>query len=186
MDHRRDTLGDWFTTFSTHLTGAGGIAHKVDSTEDAVTAIGEILGSSETGIIWTSSRLLKEQPEITAALSGAGYELRVPDDPAAVRDQPVGLTLARIGIAETGSLLLHEPEVADRSVSLMTNLLIVICPIDALVPSLDEAAGVLRDISTNGSSYATFVTGPSRTADIERQLTIGVQGPAAMHVVFVP
>jgi L-lactate dehydrogenase complex protein LldG len=37
-----------------------------------------------------------------------------------------------------------------------------------------------------GPSYATFVTGPSRTADIERQLTIGVQGPAAMHVVFVP
>lgn len=185
MDHRRDTVTDLFTTFSTNLAAAGGIAHRVDAIADAVTTISAIPGHDPGGVIWVSSRLREARPDLIGGLTGAGYDLRVPDDPAAVRDQPIGLTVARIGIAETGSLLLHEPEVADRSVSLMTNLLIVICPLDALVPSLDEAAGVLREISTNGSSYATFVTGPSRTADIERQLTIGVQGPAAMHVVFV-
>jgi L-lactate dehydrogenase complex protein LldG len=53
------------------------------------------------------------------------------------------------------------------------------------LPGLDETATVLREVSRDGASYATLVTGPSRTADIERQLTVGVQGPAEFHVVFV-
>lgn len=181
-DISTDTL---FTTFSTNLAAACGIAHRVEAIADAVATISDIPGHGDDRVIWVSSRLRDAQPDLMTALNDAGFDLKVPDDPATVRDQPVGLTIARIGIAETGSLLLHEPEVADRSVSLMTNVLIVICPLDALVPSLDEAGEALREISTNGSSYATFVTGPSRTADIERQLTIGVQGPAAMHVVFI-
>lgn len=186
MDHRRDTLENYFTTFSTNLTAAGGVAHRVASVPEAVATIGDISGTSAELVLWVSSRLISERPDIATALKQVGYELRVPADPAAVRDQPVGLTVARTAIAETGSLLLDEPGIADRSVSLMTELLIVICPLDALVPSLDETTAVLREISNTGPSYATFVTGPSRTADIERQLTIGVQGPAAMHVIFLP
>ena len=186
MDHRRDTIEDDFTAFSTNLTTAGGIAHRVESVRDAVATISDISETATGHVLWVSSRLAADHPDIASALEQAGYELKVPADPAAVRDQPVGLTVARTAVAETGSLLLDEPDVADRSVSLMTHLLIIICPLDALVPSLDETADVLRQISNPGPSYATFVTGPSRTADIERQLTIGVQGPAAMHVVFVP
>lgn len=186
MDHRSNALTPLFATFSTNLAAAGGIAHLAASDSEAVATIMGLLGDLTPGVMWTSSRVEEGQPEIVTLLRGEGYELRVPDEPATVRDEPVGITIATIGIAETGSVLLDEPEIADRSVSLMTNLLIAICPIDRLVPSLDEAAGVLREISRSGSSYATFVTGPSRTADIERQLTIGVQGPAVMHVVFVP
>lgn len=186
MDHRSDTLTDLFPVFAANLAAAGGIAHRVETVPEAVATVTGILGRAATSVIWTSARMIEAQPAIAGALRDAGFELRVPDGPAEVRDQPIGLAIARIGIAETGSLLLHEPNVTDRSVSLMTDLLIAICPLGALVSSLDEAAGVLREISASGSSYATFVTGPSRTADIERQLTIGVQGPAAMHVLFVP
>ncbi len=186
MDHRRDTLTDLYTSFLTNLAAAGGVAHRVQTAPKVVSTIREILGEGGPDVIWVSSRLISEQPDIATELKQAGYELRTPDDPADVRDQPVGLTIAQIAIAETGSLLLDEPGIADRSVSLMTELLIVICPLDALVPSLDETTAVLREISNTGPSYATFVTGPSRTADIERQLTIGVQGPAAMHVIFLP
>ncbi|HWV35309.1 MAG TPA: lactate utilization protein [Thermomicrobiales bacterium] len=173
-----------FSTFSANLAATAGIAHRADSLDDAIATIRGIAAGANP--IWTSSRLVEAQPALVNALREAGYDIRIPADPAEVRDQPVGMTLARIGIAETGSLLLNEPELADRSVSLMTNLLIAICPIAALKPSLDDAAPILREIATPGPSYATFVTGPSRTADIERQLTIGVQGPAALHVVFLP
>ena len=45
---------------------------------------------------------------------------------------------------------------------------------------------MLREIASRpGGSYATLVTGPSRTADIERVLTVGVQGPARIAVLFV-
>ena len=88
-------------------------------------------------------------------------------------------------IAETGTSIMSEPRVESRAVTLMTETLVILCPKSLLLPSLDEAAPVLRAISANGASYATFVTGPSRTADIERQLTVGVQGPGEFHVILV-
>lgn len=123
--------------------------------------------------------------EIVESLTRAGFDLVSDTSPAAVRDQPWGLTSARAAVAETGSVILHENRLEERSVSLMTESLVVLCALDHLVPTLDDAAKVLRDIAADGSSYATFVSGPSRTADIERQLTIGVQGPGALHVVFI-
>lgn len=187
MDHRgHAVIDDAFAGFSTRLATAGGIAHREESTGSAVRTITALLAETAQTTIWVSSTVRESYSALASALESAGCTLCVPDGPAAVRDQPVGMTIARIAIRETGSVLLVEPDVADRSVSLMTNLLIVICPVSQLVPSLDEAAPILRDISRTGSSYATFVTGPSRTADIERQLTVGVQGPGAMHVIFLP
>jgi L-lactate dehydrogenase complex protein LldG len=186
-------VDDLFAQFSARLATAGGIAHRATSVEDAVGTIAELLERAVTQgpelqdvVAWVSSQLVSHQPALVAALEARGLTVRVAEDPATVRDQPLGIALARIAIAETGSVLLHEREIADRSVSLMTNVLVAICPLDALRLSLDDAAPVLREISTAHGSYATLVTGPSRTADIERQLTVGVQGPGEMHVVFLP
>lgn len=186
MDHRRDPLTELFDTFSTNLAASGGIARRAGSAEDAAGMVREIATDGFEGTAWIPSSLASEQQALAGAITDAGFTVEVATDPATVRDQPLGITLARLAIAETGSVLLHEPEIADRSVSLMTETLIVFCPERSLVPSLDDAAGALREIATSGPSYSTFVTGPSRTADIERQLTIGVQGPSAMHVIFVP
>ncbi len=59
---------------------------------------------------------------------------------------------------------------------------------DKLVPMLDDAAVMLQQLARVGSGqrrYMSFVTGPSRTADIERTLTIGVQGPKTLCVILV-
>jgi len=61
-----------------------------------------------------------------------------------------------------------------------------ICPTAALVASLDDAAPLLRQLSlAEGGAFSTLVTGPSRTADIERVLTVGVQGPGKVMTLFV-
>jgi L-lactate dehydrogenase complex protein LldG len=55
-----------------------------------------------------------------------------------------------------------------------------------LVASLDDAAPVIRELSlAKGGTFSTLVTGPSRTADIERVLTVGVQGPGKVMTLFV-
>lgn len=174
--------------FTQRLEAAGGsVAHATTQIDLAsvIDRIADSEGISPGVTLWMSRQLHDAAPALVRALAQSGHHLAVPDDPGMVRDQPLGLAIAHAAIAETGSVILIEPGVADRAVTLMTQTLIVACPLAALLPSLDEAATVLREISGHGPSYATFVTGPSRTADIERELTVGVQGPGRLHVVFV-
>lgn len=184
MTIKATSTGTLVDLFATRLAAVGGQAHRVSDSSAAVTSIQAIAGAMER-TIWVSSDVTERAPEVIASLQRLGFEICVPRDPAEVRDQPLGLAIAEGAIAETGSAIMSEPQVDSRSVTLMTETLIVLCPLAALVPSLDEAAGMLRDIATAGASYATLVTGPSRTADIERQLTVGVQGPSVFHVILV-
>lgn len=179
---------DLLTLFAQRLEAAGGSVAHATTQIDLASVIDRIADSEGIGrgvTLWMSSGLRDAAPALVQALAQSGNQIAVPGDPGMVRDQPLGLAIASAAIAETGSVILVEPEVADRAVTLMTQVLIVACPLAALLPSLDEAATVLREISGQGPSYATFVTGPSRTADIERELTVGVQGPGKLHIVFV-
>jgi len=176
-----ETLVELFTE---RLATVSGQAHRVSDSEAAAESI-QSLAAGGDRTVWVSDDVTQRAPDVIARLQRLGFEIRVPREPAEVRDQPLGLAIAEGAIAETGSAIMSEPRVESRSVTLMTETLVVLCPLAALVPSLDQAAKVLRAISARGVSYATFVTGPSRTADIERQLTVGVQGPSVFHVILV-
>jgi L-lactate dehydrogenase complex protein LldG len=63
--------------------------------------------------------------------------------------------------------------------------LFLLVPRDQLVASLDEALARIEGLVLDGHPYVTLMTGPSRTADIERALTVGVHGPRELHVVLV-
>jgi L-lactate dehydrogenase complex protein LldG len=182
------TAPELLALFTERLRAVGGTVARAETSDDLATIVGQI--ADEEGIdssvtLWMSRPLRDAAPEFAGALIASGRRVAVPDDPGSVRDQPLGLAIARAGIAETGSVVMVEPNVSDRAVTLMTRTLVIACPITGLVPSLDEAATILREISGHGASYATFITGPSRTADIERELTVGVQGPGRLHIIFV-
>jgi L-lactate utilization protein LutC len=102
-----------------------------------------------------------------------------------VLDAPVGIVRGRAAIAETGSVLLIEDSIADRMVSMLTRTLIEVVPPDVLLPDLFALREHIVPIGGASPRYAALVTGPSRTADIERSLTIGVQGPSDVHVVLL-
>ena len=135
---------------------------------------------------WTAladfARNLDPQPIARRGLPLSGIE--APRSIEAIADRPVGLTQAALGVAETGSLLLVEPDPTDRYVSLLTRHLIVALRQDDIVPTLDDAFAWLA-AQPHAAAYATFVTGPSRTADIERSLTIGVQGPSRLTAAIL-
>lgn len=92
--------------------------------------------------------------------------------------------VAALAVAETGSLLVCGSN-ADRAMALLADRLCLVVRVEDIVASLDE--GLLRagELISQGDRYATFMSGPSRTADIERTLTIGVHGPGAMLVIVV-
>ena len=93
-----------------------------------------------------------------------------------------GISRMRWALADTGSLVQDQSAVEQRLVSSLTSIHI------ALVPSgniLDKKATLFSHINPQTSRYIAFITGPSRTADIERVLTIGVHGPERLLIILV-
>lgn len=97
----------------------------------------------------------------------------------------VGVSAAVHAVAETGTLVVAD-QFADRLVRMLAPKHVVLLGHDALLPSLDEAGARLAALVASGAApYASFITGPSRTADIEMSLTVGAHGPAELHIAVV-
>lgn len=128
------------------------------------------------------ARRLDPDPIARRGLPLEGVEQ--PNQIEQIADRAVGITRAALAVAETGSVLLVEPEPADRWISLLTRHLIVAVREEEIMAALDQAFTWLA-AQPRAAAYATFVTGPSRTADIERSLTIGVQGPSRLTVAVL-
>jgi L-lactate dehydrogenase complex protein LldG len=87
-------------------------------------------------------------------------------------------------VAETGSVVVSWPR-DERGRALLAERLFLLVRDDQVVPTLDMALTRIEALIREGRSYVTLMTGPSRTADIERALTVGVHGPRELHVVLV-
>jgi len=102
----------------------------------------------------------------------------------------VGISGANLAIAETGTIMLVTNEGNADLTTTLPPVHIALFGIDKVVASLDDAVAVLRMLPRSGtgqvmSSYVNWITGPSRSADIEQSLTIGVHGPREMHCVIL-
>lgn len=98
----------------------------------------------------------------------------------------VTIGLAMFGIAQTGSVVLAEAIHRDRLMALLCIRHIVLLPAGSMVPDTGEAVHILGSWLAQGAArYVTFVSGPSRTSDIERVLTVGAHGPRELVVVLV-
>ena len=159
---------------------------RVKSEQEAVAVLADWVASLEANGVIVADELAQRVPKLVGGLKDAGVAVTLSATPEETRDAPVGLSQAHLAVAETGSLLLSEPSLEDRAVGMLTLAQAIVCPTSALVPTLDEAVPLLREIALRpGGSFSTLVTGPSRTADIERVLTVGVQGPGVVMALFV-
>jgi len=93
----------------------------------------------------------------------------------------VGISTAQAAIAETGTLVLDSAYERHRLVSLVPPVHIAIIKESAIVETLSDALTLIQQNEI--SPAITFITGPSRTADIELTLTIGVHGPQELYVI---
>lgn len=176
--------GERIEHFTAILTRVGGRVDRVADLAAASRRIGELL--AHAGV----QRLLaSDAPELRSVLQALPADVRVlPLD--AARDESLaagaGITCAQWGIAETGTLVLASAAERHRLASLLPALHIVVLPVSRLLGSLGEAFARLR--APDGAPVSrtiTFVTGPSRTADIELTLVVGVHGPKELHVLLV-
>jgi len=135
-------------------------------------------------------RVLVSDAPAVQALAGplqGELELLLPSAPRAAQlAAEAGLSTAQWGIAETGTLVLESAREQHRLASLLVPLHVALLPVARLVGTLGDALSVLQTPAGAPTSRTiTFVTGPSRTADIELELVVGVHGPRQLLVLLV-
>ena len=95
------------------------------------------------------------------------------------------LTLADWGIADTGSLVLDSRSEDLRLATMLAEIHVVVLPLSHLKADAFALEDELNRLMASPPRYLAFITGASRTADIERVLTIGVHGPGELHVLLL-
>ncbi len=94
-----------------------------------------------------------------------------------------GVSTALYGLADTGSVVLAAGPDEPRRNSLLPEAHVTMLAEDSILPGLDELFAAL---GSELPSALAIVTGPSRSADIEQKLAVGVHGPREVHVVLLP
>ncbi|HET8569563.1 MAG TPA: LUD domain-containing protein [Candidatus Limnocylindria bacterium] len=105
-------------------------------------------------------------------------------------DADIGITGGNALIAETGTLLLVTNEGNADLATTLPPVHIAVVGIEKVVPTLDDAVAVIKLLARSAtgqkiSTYTQLITGPSRSADIELTLQIGVHGPKELHIVLL-
>ncbi len=173
-------------TFTARISPLGVEVVRAAGIEDAADFLVRIVQESGQNSAMMSGELRSTAPGLINAVRKRGIVVEEVSTPESALDAPVGFVLGMNGVAETGSVLLSEPTLADRAVGLLSLTCVQIVHTETLLPGLDEVGAVLRRLALRpNGAYASLCTGPSRTADIEMSLTVGVQGPGKVAVLFV-
>ena len=110
--------------------------------------------------------------------------------PLEMAEADIGITEADCGIADTGTLVLIANEKQARSVSLIPSIHVAILQSDVILEKMEDVFVILKhSLDETGSiakltSCITFIIGPSRTGDIELNITLGVHGAKELLVLI--
>lgn len=150
---------------------------QVAALEDAPAAVARYLAERELpveGVCW---------PEF-AALPWAGAGLRI-EGRVPVGEDKLGITGTFCAIAETGTLMLLSSPQTHPATSLLPETHVALVPVSRLLRSMEDGWDLLRREKGELPRQVAFVSGPSRTADIELTLVLGIHGPTSVHVILV-
>ncbi len=98
---------------------------------------------------------------------------------------PLGITGALAGLADTGSIVVNSAAGRSRLASLLPLVHVALLPVAKLYPDLPTWMALQGATALAESANFTVITGPSRTADIELKLVLGVHGPGEIHAILL-
>ncbi len=97
----------------------------------------------------------------------------------------VGITLVDFGIAETGTLVIDSSDEEIRLASMISEIHVALLPVSKIRETAYDVEKELVQDMRRPPNFTAFITGASRTADIERVLALGVHGPLELHILLM-
>jgi L-lactate dehydrogenase complex protein LldG len=160
----------------------GAEVEKKQSLEEAVSYIAE----KAKGTTLVPETPLVIRHNLKALLATAGVDVFARKFREAGQVPGAGVTFSNFAMADTGTVVL---ESTDENIRLATTIpekhFVLVDPATILADNLAAAAPMTALHQGNAPIFIAYITGPSRTADIERVLTIGCHGPRELHILLV-
>ena len=178
-DDRKGTVLELFRQALEDVSGHCLIVSNIDG---AAHAIQEIIDDRRVRRIAISNATLIK--ELLSQLNTEAEFLSAPNQ-SELFDCDMGITGAQWAIAETGTLVLESERERHRLASLVPPVHIAIVEAGRIRRTMAEILELIKKTDGGLSRTVTFITGPSRTSDIELTLAIGVHGPGELHVIVI-
>ncbi len=188
-----------FELFESRAQSVSAEVHRFPAKAEALAFILDYVGTlagdriQPSFAVWADCPFLRGVDALELTERAPGLTFQVTRGSASTAT--VGISQMDLGLADTGTLVQNATAVEQRLVSTLPAVHIAIVATEAIVPDLRTALSRFyavdgKDPSKQQSAaspppYLSFITGPSRTADIERVLTIGVHGPERLIIVCV-
>lgn len=176
----------YFAAFQEKACSVGAEVFLVHSMAEAQQLVLQIIKETEATKIVSVHSPMEEGLNLSSLLLGTSVKIEYDQLVQKAEAATIGITEVDFGVAETGSMVYDATSINKRLASSLPPVHIALLDAHKIVPTVSEAIDQLyKQYAPNVPGYLSFVTGPSRTADIERVLTIGVHGPERVCIIAI-
>ncbi len=163
--------------FAKNLVRVGGKFSFCMNKQELIASLTQLFAENE----WNQVYVPEEKLKILLDMAGVPNH----SDKQAIKDMDVAVTACEYLIARTGSVLVSSAQVQGRRVFGFAPIHIVIAYTSQLVNEIRDGLNGVKNNYLKLPSMVTTITGPSRTADIEKTLVVGMHGPEELYVFLV-
>jgi L-lactate dehydrogenase complex protein LldG len=129
--------------------------------------------------VWTAGR---KRISLVPGIGNSTFDLAAVADPHELEDVDMAIAPGEFAVAENGAVWVTDRQVRQRAIFFIPQHLALVVPREQLVHNMHEA---YRRLAFDGPGFGVFISGPSKTADIEQSLVIGAHGPRSLTVFLL-
>jgi L-lactate dehydrogenase complex protein LldG len=179
LDHQWTRYDDPHAQFLEVLRGVGGAGRVVTGEAQLREEVERVIAAIDA----------KQICSVIPAAAAGNVDLNTIDDPHALAGVDLAILPGELAVAENAAVWINNRRVRQRVAYFLSQHVVLILPHERIVNNMHEAYAWLQQ-SADGHSpfgetiWGTFMSGPSKTADIEQALVIGAHGARSLHVLF--